>query len=61
MARLAQRLVAHFPSLQPWYDWGIMHVGTMATETPYQRRFFDLEWLGFGLSLQIGRIRREGE
>lgn len=56
---ICQRLVARFPALEPWYDWGIMHCETMDDSTPYQRRFFELEWFGLALSFQIGRIRRE--
>jgi hypothetical protein len=46
MANLAPRLVARFPALEPWYDWGIMHCEAMDDNTPYKAGF--LNWNGSG-------------
>ena len=61
IAAAAKRIAARFPTLEPWYDWGIMHCEAMDDSTLYERRYFELEWFGLAVSFQIGLIRREAK
>ena len=54
-------------ALEPWYDWGTVHVERMQGMTLERSsgegpvRYFDLQWLGIHIGFQIGRTpKREG-
>jgi hypothetical protein len=54
------------PWLEPWYDWGTTNVFQLDTreadfsdESEGPARFFELQWLGISLALQVGRTPRK--
>lgn len=61
------RAIRHrVPWLEPWYDWGTSNVFRLDTqevdfsdESEGPAKFFELQWLGISLALQVGRTPRK--
>jgi hypothetical protein len=66
MDKLLRSVRRHVPWLEPWYDWGISNVFRLDTqeedfsdESEGPARFFELQWLGISLAVQVGRTPRK--
>jgi hypothetical protein len=65
-ARRANPLLRVWAALEPWYDWGKISITNLDAHTDSQIvegdvRYFDLQWFGIHIGLQLGRTpKREG-
>jgi hypothetical protein len=66
MDKLLRTVRRHMPWLEPWYDWGTSNVFRLDTrevdfsdESEGPAKFFELQWLGISLALQVGRTPRK--
>ncbi|MFV1919168.1 hypothetical protein VPH46_07020 [Sphingomonas sp. MJ1 (PH-R8)] len=66
MDKLLRTVRRHVPWLEPWYDWGTSNVFRLDTremdfsdESEGPAKFFELQWLGISLALQVGRTPRK--
>lgn len=62
MGRLSKIIAA----IEPWYDWGKREVPRLDARCPYFSdesygpvRFFEIQWFGLHLAIEIGRTPRK--